>query len=167
MNPAGLPGLDPKAGLLIDTNLLVLLAVGSVNRNRIENFKRTRQYTKSDYDLLVRIVGKRALYTVAHVMAEVSNLTDLKGGERLRARQVLAETLVILQEPHVPSILAAGSSPYESLGLTDSAITQVAREHLCTVLTDDWDLYHSLSREKLPVYNFTHLRQYSWDNRDY
>jgi hypothetical protein len=36
-------------GLLIDTNLLVLFAVGTVNRNRIEKFKRTRQYTKTDF----------------------------------------------------------------------------------------------------------------------
>jgi hypothetical protein len=35
------------AGLLIDTNLLVLLTVGAVSRNRIETFKRTRQYSQA------------------------------------------------------------------------------------------------------------------------
>ena len=34
MNPA------PAPGLLIDTNLLVLLTVGAVNRNRIETLER-------------------------------------------------------------------------------------------------------------------------------
>jgi len=66
-----------RGGLLVDTNLLVLFTVGKVNRQRIENFKRT-----SDYDLLLRVLGKfNKLYTVAHVLAEVSNLTDLPGAE--------------------------------------------------------------------------------------
>ena len=30
-----------RSGLLIDTNLLVLYTVGTVNQSRIENFKRT------------------------------------------------------------------------------------------------------------------------------
>ena len=153
-------GPDSRAGLLIDTNLLVLFTVGTVNRRRIENFKRTRQYTERDYDLLRRVIGQFGpLYTVAHVMAEVSNLTDLKGIERLRARHVLKETIGILQEPEMPSARAAQGRLYERLGLVDAAIAAVAREHKCAVLTDDLDLYLALSREGLPVLNFAHLRE--------
>src|ERR1039458_6191862 len=100
MTSAGL-GLDSAAGagLLVDTNLLVLFAVGAVNRDRIETFKRTRQYTKIDYDLLVGVLAKfERWYTVAHVLAEVSNLTDLPGPERLRARHVLKKTISLLNE---------------------------------------------------------------------
>ena len=32
------------SGPLVDANLLVLYVVGSVNRDRIENFKRTRRF---------------------------------------------------------------------------------------------------------------------------
>src|SRR6266404_339872 len=101
-------GLDvdsvTSAGLLVDTNLLVLFAVGTVNRNRIETFKRTRQYTKTDYDLLVRVLEKfKTLYTVAHVLAEVSNLTDLPGPERLQARRVLKNTISVLNEAEMSS----------------------------------------------------------------
>jgi hypothetical protein len=46
------------AGLLVDTNLLVLLTVGTVNRNRIDTFKRTRQYSQADYDLLLKFVAQ-------------------------------------------------------------------------------------------------------------
>jgi len=64
MNAARLPSLG--TGLLIDTNLLVLFIVGTVNRNRIGNFKRTSKYSKDDYDLLVRVLERSAgpLYTV-------------------------------------------------------------------------------------------------------
>ena len=69
-----------RAGILVDTNLLVLFAVGSANRRRIEAFKRTRQYTVADFELLLRVLAnQKSLYTIAHVLAEVSNLTDLPG----------------------------------------------------------------------------------------
>src|ERR1035441_8328925 len=109
MNSAG-PRLDStaSAGLLVDTNLLVLFTVGTVNPDRIETFKRTRQYTRSDYDLLIRVFAKLApLYTVAHVLAEVSNLTDLRESEGRLARHVLKETISLLDEVEMPSKLAA------------------------------------------------------------
>jgi hypothetical protein len=37
---------------------------------------------KADYELLLRVLAKfKTLYTVPHVLAEVSNLTDLPGAE--------------------------------------------------------------------------------------
>jgi hypothetical protein len=156
-------GFDSRAGLLIDTNLLVLFVVGSVNRDRIESFKRTRQYSKADYELLLQVLDAfEPLYTLAHVMAEVSNLTDLTGRERLQARHVLKEALTILREPEMPSVRAAQSPPYENLGLVDAAIAALTREYRCAVLTDDLDLYLALSREGMAVLNFTHLRERVW-----
>jgi rRNA-processing protein FCF1 len=157
------PGFRNRAGLLIDTNLLVLFVVGSVNPDRIERFKRTSQYTRSDYQLLLRVLdGFEPLYTSAHVMAEVSNLTDLTGGERLLARRKLKDMLAILQEPWMPSVRAAQCAPYESLGLTDAAIMALAREHKCTVLTADFNLYRALSSDGIPALNFAHLQQSAW-----
>ena len=161
----GSPWLDSNrnARLLIDTNLLVLFVVGSVNRNRIENFKRTRRYSKEDYELLLRVIEQfDQLYTVAHVMAEVSNLTDLTGSERLQARRLLKETIAVLIEPEMPSARAAQSRSYADLGLVDAAIASIAEEHKCTVLTDDLDLYLALSTADVPVLNFTHLRASAW-----
>ena len=145
--------------LLVDTNLLVLLAVGMVNRDRIENFKRTRQYTVQDFDLLLRVLGRwRSLHTVPHVLAEVSNLTDLPGSERPKVRQVLKETISVLTEVELSSVRAAQDPIYPALGLVDAAIAAIAREHECTVLTDDLDLYLRLQHDNLQALNFTHLR---------
>jgi hypothetical protein len=72
----------------------VLFLVGSVNLNRIENFERTRKHSKADYVPLLRGIDKfEPLYTLAHVMAEVSNLSDLTGRERIQARQTLKSLL--------------------------------------------------------------------------
>ncbi len=167
MNLGG-SGLDSgrQARLLVDTNLLVLFVVGSVNPNRIEQFKRTRQYTGADYELLLRVLAwfDGQLYTVAHVLAEVSNLTDLTGSELPRARQVLEETIQVLAEPVMPSARAAQSGIYGALGLVDAALASVAGEHKCSVLTDDLDLYLALGRLGIDVLNFTHLRKHAWED---
>jgi predicted nucleic acid-binding protein len=156
-------GSATSTGLFVDTNLLVLFAVGTVNRNRIETFKRTRQYTKSDYDLLVRVLSRfEPLYTVAHVLAEVSNLTDLPAPERVQARRVLKKTISSLNEAEMSSARAAEDRLYQDLGLVDAAIGAVARVHNCSVLTDDLDLYLRLIHEKVKAYNFTHLRAHAW-----
>jgi hypothetical protein len=65
-------------GVLVDTNLLVLLLVGLVNKRRILDFKRTQNFTIEDFDLLSRLIswfGK--LFTTPHVLSQVSDLTDL------------------------------------------------------------------------------------------
>jgi predicted nucleic acid-binding protein len=164
MISAGL-GLDSgaSAGLLVDTNLLVLYAVGAVNRNRIETFKRTNRYTKTDYDLLLRVLARfERVFTVAHVLAEVSNLTDLPGSERLRAQDVLKKTIALLDEAEISNALAAEDRLYENHGLVDAAIGAVARAHNCAVLTDDFDLYRCLSHDNVNVFNFTHLQARAW-----
>ena len=149
--------------LLVDTNLLVLFVVGSVNPNRIEAFKRTRAYTKMDFQLLRRILGNfDSLYTVAHVMAEVSNLSDLEGAEMLKARGILKEVVSLLTEADMPSKTAAADPFYEKLGLVDAAIGAVARLHACTVLTDDFNLYQRLNRDGVSSINFAHLREQNW-----
>lgn len=138
--------------------ILVLFVVGSVNRDRIENFKRTRQYRTRDYDLLVRVMGKyQPLCSVAHVLAEVSNLTDLAGEERTHARRILNATFSLLTEVSIGSERAAQDPLYQDLGLTDAAIGAIARLHHCAVLTDDLNLYLRLSKD-LTVINFNHLR---------
>ena len=160
------PGLcdDPPnaAGLLVDTNLLVLFVVGSVNRDRIEMFKRTRKYSKADYDLLIRVLDRRKIYTVPHVLAEVSNLTDLAGTERTLSRSFLKKRISSFDEVQMPSAWATEDRLYQNLGLTDAAIAAVARTHNCVVLTDDLDLYDRLSRDGVSVENFTHLQARSW-----
>lgn len=150
---------DTRAGLLIDTNLLVLLVVGTVNGHRIGSFKRTSQYGRSDYQLLLRVMEQfTPLYTLPHVMAEVSNLTDMNGQERQRARQILKDRLETLHEPVIPSVRASQNEHYERLGLVDAAIAVVATEQKCAVLTDDLDIYVGLSRQGAAVLNFAHVQ---------
>jgi hypothetical protein len=95
-------------------------------------------------------------------MAEVSNLTDLTGPERIQARQVLKSLLTTLQKPVLSSLRAAQGASYNRHGLVDAAIASLAGDNQCTVLTDDLDLYLALNREGITVVNFTHLQACEW-----
>ena len=44
-----------QRGILIDTNILLLWCVGSVNKARISKFKRTKLFSQEDYESLERI----------------------------------------------------------------------------------------------------------------
>ena len=46
-----------RAGLFIDSSLLVLLIVGSVGRDLIAKHRRLREYTAEDYQILIDLLG--------------------------------------------------------------------------------------------------------------
>jgi len=146
-------------GLLIDTNLLVLLIVGSVNRDRISRFKRTTGYSSADWDLLIGILEQIShRYTLPHVLAEVSTLTDLKGPDLEVARVVLLRLIEELREFQITSADACATPLYMRLGLTDAVIAEAARLHRCSVLTNDSGLHAALAQEGSSVVMFNHLR---------
>lgn len=145
--------------LLIDTNLLVLFIVGLVNVKRIPIFKRTDKYTADDFELLVTFSEQfKTFYTLPHVMAEVSNLTDLTGIERNFALEVIKDKLQLYVKEPISSLQAARGAHYLRLGLVDAAIIHAAEKTRCHVVTDDLALYLALSERNLPVDNFSHLR---------
>ncbi len=147
-----------RPGLLVDSNLLVLYVVGSVNPARISQFKRTRKYEVAHFRFLCQLLARqRRLHTLPHILAEVSNLTDLGGPELLVARGILRDTIAVLVEEPIPSVSVTSDEIYRRLGLTDSSIAEAARKTGCEVLTDDFDLYKALWDEGIPVHNFTHL----------
>lgn len=147
-------------GLLVDTNLLVLMVVGTVNRERIPYFKRTSSYTPVDWDLLAGILEQIShRYTLPHVLSEVSGLTDLKGPELGVARITLRKLISLLQEIPMPSGEACADPVYLRLGITDAAIAAAARQNGCSVLTNDSGLYTALSADGLHVVMFDHIRE--------
>ena len=66
-----------QKGILVDTNILLLLFVGRVNRKRISQFKRTQQFVSEDYDLLSNIVSQFvAVVTTPNILTEVNSLIN-------------------------------------------------------------------------------------------
>jgi predicted nucleic acid-binding protein len=136
-----------------------LLVVGLVSRNRISRFKRTSSYQPRDWDALSAIwesIPHR--YSIAHILAEASALTDLKGPEGTIAREILRKAITLMEEIPINSRDACASSYYHRLGLTDAAIGLAARRRGCSVITNDSDLYRALLEEGASAIYFDELR---------
>jgi hypothetical protein len=154
-------------GVLVDTNLLVLFLVGSVNRQRIQNFKRAGDFTVEDYDLLdydllVRLIdwfGK--LIATPHVLSQVSDPADLTGHELTAVRQLFKTVVETIEESYDASRLLVGDPAFERFGLTDAAIATLCSRGIL-VLTTDARLQLALQERDLDALNFNHIRPLAW-----
>jgi hypothetical protein len=166
-----MPELDAAAliakhrakGVLVDSNLLVLYLVGQVNQRRILNFKRTQNFTVEDFELLTRLMawfGK--LIATPHVLAQVSDLSDLPGKDLRRIRQLFRFAIEKIEEIYDSGRVLAANPIFERLGLTDAAIATVCSRGIL-VLTADVRLQLALQHRGADALNFNHVRQLAWN----
>jgi rRNA-processing protein FCF1 len=154
------PATGPhRRGLLIDSNLLLLLFVGQYDPTRIQKFKRTDQFTIRDYELLADYIEQfKEVVTTPSVLTEVSNLLgQLPENLRYYFWQHFARGLKNLHECYTPSQQLGDEKAFPKFGLTDMAILRAASGEY-RVLTDDLRLTQYLLSENIDVINFNHLR---------
>lgn len=151
-----------RHGLLIDTNLYILLLVGRTNLDKVGFDKRTQEYDVDDFILLENTIARfDQRYTTPNIITETSNI--LGAGKKTTVHGVtstFAGDIIMLQEEFPSSVACASAPGFYSFGITDVAISLVAARNQILVLTDDFPLYSFLDGIKLPVLNFNHLRGY-------
>lgn len=151
-----------KKGILIDTNLLLLLLVGGTSS--IKNFKRTSTYTSTDYALLIRLIDKFSkIIATPHILAEVSNLTNGLFGSQLNDFYATLKASLgsIILEIHKPATEIAESFSLSPYGLADVGIMAVAKNNYL-VLTDDLRVASFALQNSVDVINFNHVRDAIW-----
>jgi rRNA-processing protein FCF1 len=148
-------------GLLIDSNLLLLLFVGLRDRNRIQKFKRTAQFTIRDFERLAAFIRRfKEVVTTPSVLTEVSNLLgQLPDKLRYSFYRRFAHGIKDLREQYTPRRELGDEEAFPKFGLTDIAILQGARGRYL-VLTDDSALARYLLSQNIDVINFNHLRTF-------
>lgn len=148
-------------GYFIDSNLLVLLIVGSIGRDLIAKHRRLCHYDKESYDILrENFIGKvTRLFVTPHILTETSNLLGYDSQKQtfLRRLQLIIKS-ESTQEMPLASKSVARRNEFERFGLTDTVLLSVIKPET-PLITDDLDLY----REALKVcpnaaINFTHYR---------
>lgn len=126
-----------SAGLIIDTNLLLLLVIGALEEGRhISNSNRLKEYNEEDYQVVVRFMGRFSnIYITPYIATEVSNLIDLNGHARTMAFE--AARLVFSQFQQIDTNISADSemSLFSTYGLTDSSLIGLVSDY--TILTND------------------------------
>ena len=149
-------------GVVLDTNLLLLLIVGGARRELIGK-KRLNMFSAEDYDTLSAIVGRFGiLATTPNILTEVSNFADqITGSHKDAYIGSFVGRLSMLNEHYVPSNKLVGSDVFNLFGLSDAVIAEIATRELL-VMTIDLPLYQYLSAMELDVLNFNHIRPNYW-----
>lgn len=150
-------------GVLIDTNILLLLFIGSFDRALIPSYKRTRQFVVEDYDTLTSFLDNFSiLITTPNVLTEVSNLAG-QLGQRKEAfyRDVFTKSIQVLEETYVESKIAINEPVFSKVGLTDSTVICSAKGKYL-LLTDDFELSQRFQHLGGDAINFNHIRTKRW-----
>ena len=152
-----------RKGALIDSNLLLLLFVGSYKRELIGTFKRVNTFVPEDYDVILRLVGYFSpVVTTPNILTEVSNLAGyLPEPDRASCFSTFVNRLTLLTEHYVKSGDAVSSTIFQRLGLTDAAIEKLAKGKYL-VITDDFELSQRLASLGVDTLNFNHIRYLGW-----
>lgn len=149
------------SGAFIDTNLMLLMAVGNYDRDRIASFKRTNAFRAEEYDLLGKLLSRcRRLLTTPNVLTEVDNLLrQLPEREHKEIAKHTQQLVASMFEVYHESKGHLGGTDHELLGLTDAILIRLAKSHL--IITSDFPLASRIASLGYDVINFNHLRRYA------
>lgn len=154
-----------SSGILVDTNLLLLLLVGTVDERSIGG-KRTERYSVDQFHFLSDYLkGFQRLITTPHILTEVSNLGgSIFSGKRRKAfflllampglfRVEAADDFIIEQQPKRQEVRPIHLA---RLGLTDAVIAKLCEQRIL-LISDDFDLVGLVCGVGGEAVNFTHL----------
>jgi hypothetical protein len=152
--------------LLLDSNLLLLAIIGRADVGPVGSFKRTAMFSNDDYEILGDLIARfPRLVTTPHVLSEVSNLLNNRGGHSQSSRQIwatfeaVAVALNILEERHVPVQEVSQDPLFARFGLTDTALALLSGQGML-LLSVDAALVESLQRRGHLAGNFNHVRSF-------
>jgi hypothetical protein len=162
MSPQDLVAKYRAKGILVDTNLFVLLAIGTYKPRLISTHKRTKQYTPEDFNLVVGLVDSFSTRIVTpHILAESDNLArQMPQAEYRGLAATMAALVAEFFEIYISSAEAVRDQSYATLGLTDCSIVAAGRDAL--VFTDDFRLSNILPRLGRDAININHIRPWMY-----
>lgn len=144
--------------VVIDTNLLILLLVGTFDPAAIGRHRRTATFTAADFELLTRWLARyRVRLTTSPILAEASNL--LGGAFHEAASESFIEICGAMIEVIHPKAEVLQAEAFPRLGFADASIL-LALDEDTAILTDDVNLYLQAAYEGRHAFNFNHLRRF-------
>lgn len=151
-----------RNGVLLDTNLLVLLIVGLVDPKMIDTHKRLSAYTKEDFTLLVGILDTcKNIIASPHILAETSNLASNGSYGEIEEKIFLALKGILLQEKfieiHTGASEISSKDGFLTFGLSDIGLLETLNKKY-VLLTDDFRLSGYAEKMSFEVLNFNHIR---------
>jgi hypothetical protein len=147
---------------VLNTNLLVLYAMGLFDMNQTEKNNRTKAFTKHDFLMLYYEVKKfGGIVTTFNILTETTNLTA--NGNEVFKQDFFSKfeiTIDLMDKHYFKSKELSKNKEFKKFGLAYSLIAHLASQGYL-VITDDFRLSTYLTGINLPVINFNYVRFYS------
>ncbi|GEM_PF-805142 len=153
-----------KKKVIVDTNLLLLLLVGSFDKEFIKDCAATNQYSQLDYDLLLKVLRyfKSEIVITPYLLAELSDFSikDIKPPKLHYYFMTLIDRLRNYKEENITleKLLEIKFTIIMRFGFPDISILEVAKSIGAVVLTDDFDLALYANKSRIPNINFRTVR---------
>lgn len=126
-----------KKGLLIDTNLLLVMIVGGLEEGRyIEKSKRLGDFCVEDYHQLWLLVEAYSdVWITPYIAAEVSNLINLHGQARVRVFELARKIFSLFKQVETWISEDCEGDLFLKFGLTDNSIIRLSES--LDIITSD------------------------------
>ncbi len=143
-----------RNGVLVDTNILLLYIVGSLDISLIRNFKRTANFSEKDFEIVSKFIDYFDLkITTPHVLTEVSDFID----NRQDLQYVLKVHIENTKEIFLDSLELSKKDTFLKFGLADTSVTYSAKDSYL-IFTDDRPLYGFLTNSQVDAVNLDQVR---------
>ena len=160
--------LKGRHKLVLDANLLILLFVGLLDPEHIENCNRLSiksGFTKEDFSLLVKILENfdPEIIISPHVLTELSNMSknSMGLGEKKEAYfNLMINRLKNFHEEHITlsELLGLDLEHVIKFGVSDLGVIETAKKLDAVILSRDFNMVNH-ARSKVPwVINFNNIR---------
>ena len=115
--------------IIIDTNALILIIIGSIDPRIFKNHKRTSLYDEEDYEYLIKIVGDmKKLVVLPNIWTEADNLlNDFRGQYKDMYISILKNVTKEITEQYIKTSDAVDNDTIYDLGITDTQILTIAK----------------------------------------
>ena len=123
---------------LIDTNALIVLLLGIIDKKLIIKHKRTSIYEVKDYENLSNFIGDFSnLLVLPNVWTEVDNLlNNFTGNQRYEYLIAVKALIEKTSERYFESKKIVPNITFELVGLTDALLIEVAKDCKCLITSD-------------------------------
>jgi hypothetical protein len=144
-------------GIIVDTNLLLLIAIGLYDVRRISTFKRTNKFDASIFNAVMAVVEQfEQRYTTPYLVAELDNLSRLLPMNEWRAISGILQRLVpsLIEIYDIDSRGLIAHSLHAEIGISDCSIAMMSD---VLIFTDDLPFAARMEGLGRDVLNVGHL----------
>lgn len=154
-----------RNGIILDTNLLLLMLVGAYSPDYISDYKRTQKYTREDYEWICLILKYFAKVVITpQILAEVWNFAEkIPDYHLVEFIKSSVKALEIIEEIYIEKqVILSNTDELQYVGVSDLSIIHAAKRGNYVIFTDDLRSYHCFMTNEVPSINLNHIRTSNW-----